>query len=663
MSEIISPSNKIQEIAKAIEDADRRSLQITETDYFKIIEGLPVAVYTCDKNGFIKLYNAAAVELWGREPQAGKDLWCGSWKIYGPDGKALPLDKCPMAIALQEGRRVYGEEIIIERPDGTRRNVAPYPQPIYDASGELSGAVNMLIDITEHKVIEAAMGYMAAIVQSSDDAIVSKTLEGIVTSWNDSAQRIFGYTKEEMIGQSITILIPPDRSDEEQTILEKIKKGQRVDHFETQRITKNKTRLDIALTISPVNDSKGNVIGVSKIARDITAQKSIERQVREGEERFRMAVESTKLGTWEYYPLTGELSWSNECKRIYDVPDDLKVNMDFFAAHIHPEDVEFAQRDINKAMNPSTSGNYDIQYRIIRYSDQQTRWIKAQGKVYFNHNNQAERFIGTVLDITEEKLAKEKLENIVHERTRELVKLNEQLEKSNLELEQYAYIASHDLQEPLRKIQTFAELLKKNIHNEEDLKKYFDKINHSAQRMSVLINDVLNYSRLSHANDPFIDVDLNRVLFDAQSDLELLIEQKKAVILSAKLPVVKGVPSQLQQLFSNLISNSLKFCQQDPEIHISSRIVGPQELQEYPELSTGGKYVMLNFKDNGIGFEKEHAEQIFVIFQRLNNRSEYGGTGIGLALCKKIVENHGGIIRAFSEKGKGANFAILLPIA
>jgi PAS domain S-box-containing protein len=568
-----------------------------------------------------------------------------------------------MAIALREGRRVYGEEIIIERPDGTRRHVAPYPQPIYDASGKLSGAVNMLIDITEQKVIEAAMGYMAAIVQSSDDAIVSKTLEGIVTSWNDSAQRIFGYTKEEMIGQSITILIPSDRSDEEQKILEKIKKGQRVEHFETQRITKNKTRLDIALTISPVNDAKGNVIGVSKIARDITAQKSIERQVREGEERFRMAVESTKLGTWEYYPLTGELSWSNECKRIYDVPDDLKVNMDFFAAHIHPEDVEFAQREINEAMNPSTSGNYDIQYRIIRYSDQQTRWIKAQGKVYFNHNNQAERFIGTVLDITEEKLAKEKLENIVHERTRELVKLNEQLEKSNLELEQYAYIASHDLQEPLRKIQTFAELLKKNIHNEADLKKYFDKINHSAQRMSVLINDVLNYSRLSHANDPFIDVDLNRVLFDAQSDLELLIEQKKAVILSAKLPVVKGVPPQLQQLFSNLISNSLKFCQQDPEIHISSRIVGPQELQEYPELTTGSKYVMLNFKDNGIGFEKEHAEQIFMIFQRLNNRSEYSGTGIGLALCKKIVENHGGIIRAFSEKGKGANFTILLPIA
>ena len=117
----------------------------------------------------------------------------------------------------------------------------------------------------------------------------------------------------------------------------KLKNGERVDHFETQRITKNKTRLDISLTISPVNDSKGNIIGVSKIARDITAQKSIERKVRESEERFRMAVESTKLGTWEYYPLTGEVSWSNECKRIYDVPDDLVVDMDFFTTHVHPD--------------------------------------------------------------------------------------------------------------------------------------------------------------------------------------------------------------------------------------------------------------------------------------------------------------------------------------
>jgi len=320
------------------------------------------------------------------------------------------------------------------------------------------------------------------------------------------------------------------------------------------------------------------------------AAEAAERKIREGEERFRMAVESTKLGTWEYYPLTGELTWSKECKKIYDVPENLEVDMDFFSKHIYPEDIDFAQSEITKAMDPSSNGNYDIQYRILRYSDQQPRWVRAQGKVYFNNKDQAERFIGTVLDITEEKLAKERLENIVFERTRDLVMLNQQLEKSNLELQQYAYIASHDLQEPLRKIQTFSELLKKNIDNEADFKKYFDKINGSAKRMSILINDVLNYSRLSYTRELLTDIDLNQVLSDTQSDLELLIEQKQVVIQSEKLPVIKGISSQLQQLFLNLISNSIKFSEKNPKIRIFATMVSQDELKKYPELESFGSH-------------------------------------------------------------------------
>ncbi|MBS1598070.1 MAG: PAS domain S-box protein [Bacteroidetes bacterium] len=661
MSEILSKNIDTPKIAQALEELNAPGQKMTETDYFKFIEGLPVAVYTCDQNGFVRLFNKSAAELWGREPEIGKDLWCGSLKIYNVDGKPLSPDANPMAIAVKEVRTVVGAEIIIERPDGTRRNVNPHPQPVFDADGKLMGAVNMLTDITDQKIIEEKMGNMVAIVQSSDDAIISKTLQGIVTSWNDSARRIFGYTEEEMVGQSISKIIPKDRSDEEKKILERIRNGERVDHFETQRETKNGTILDISLTISPVKDSKGNIIGASKIARNITAQKAAERKIREVDERFRMAVESTKLGTWDYYPLSGILSWSNECRKIFDVPEDFKIDMDFFATHIHPDDINFAQAAIQRSMDPTTTGDYDIQYRILRYSDGEPRWIRAQGKVYFNDNNQAERFIGTVLDITEEKLAKEKLEKTVRERTIDLIKLNEQLEKSNLELEQYAYIASHDLQEPLRKIQTFSEMLKKNIHNEADFKKYFDKINQSAKRMTTLINDVLNYSRLTHAMDTSATVDLNQVVFDAQSDLELMIEQKNALIQTENLPSIPGVASQLRQLFSNLINNSIKFCEKEPIIHISSKILSAEEIKEFPELKSGSNFVALYFQDNGIGFEKVDAEQIFVIFRRLNNRSEYQGTGIGLALCKKIAENHGGTIRASSEKGKGAAFTIVLP--
>jgi PAS domain S-box-containing protein len=656
-------NNNVPEIAKTLDHLNIPGQRMTEIDYLKFIEGLPIAIYTCDRNGFIKSYNKSAVELWGREPEIGKDLWCGSWKIYDKDGKLIFLDTCPMAITLKENRAVYGEEIIIERPDGSRRRVTPYPQPIFDDEGSLIGAVNMLIDITDHKIIEAKVGNMVAIVTSSDDAIVGKTLEGIVTSWNEGARRIFGYTDEEMIGQSISKIIPPERANEELQILERIRMGERVNHFETERMTKDGTILDISLTISPVKDSKGNIIGASKIARNITAQKADERKIRETDERFRMAVESTKLGTWDYYPSTEILTWSNECRKIFDVPENVEIDMKFFLKHVHPDDRELAQNAIARAMDPSTNGNYDIQYRILRYSDHQPRWIRAQGKVFFSGDNQTERFIGTVLDITEEKLAQEKLENTVFERTRDLIKLNEQLEKSNLELEQYAYIASHDLQEPLRKIQTFTELLKRNVDNEADFKKYFDKINNSARRMSTLINDVLNYSRLSHANELLRDTDLNQVLFDAQSDLELMIEQKHASIKSEKLPLVKGIASQLRQLFSNLINNSIKFCEKNPEIIVSSKILGANELKEYPELRNDTKYVALNLKDNGIGFEKEHAEQIFIIFQRLNNRSEYLGTGIGLALCKKIIENHRGAIRASSQKGKGSTFTIILPAA
>jgi len=648
------------EIAKGLGAINIPGQMVPDSNSYQFIEGLPIAMYTCDKEGYIRSYNQTAVNLWGREPEIGIDQWCGAYKAYWSDGSTISPDKYPIVIALKERRPVQSEEMIVERPDGSQRIITPYPRPIFDSNGTLTGAFNLLIDATEHKMIEAKIGTMAAIVQSSDDAIVSKTLQGVVTSWNDSAKRMFGYAEEEMIGQSIYKIIPKERWSEEESILSKIKRGERVDHFETKRVTQNGSLVDVSLTISPVKDAKGNIIGASKIARNITAQKLAERKIRESDERFRMAVESTKLGTWEYYPKMDKLIWSSECRKIFDMPEDLEVDLDVFFEHVHPDDLNLVRQAMNSAMETSGDGYYDMQNRILRHSDHELRWIRAQGKVYLNQYDQPERFVGTILDITEEKLAKEKLEQTVFERTRDLTRLNEQLEKSNLELEQYAYIASHDLQEPLRKIQTFAELLKRNINNEAEFGKYFEKIRYSAKRMSTLINDVLNYSRLSNANEHLADVDLNQIVSDARSDMELVIEQKKARIICEKLPTIKGTSSQLRQLFANLLSNSLKFCNTEPEIHISSKILAPAEIKEFWELKTNVNYIAITMRDNGIGFEKENAEQIFEIFKRLNGRSEYSGTGIGLALCKKIVENHNGAIKASSE-GKGAVFTIVFP--
>jgi PAS domain S-box-containing protein len=251
----------------------------SEQRYSQLIRSLPAAVYTTDARGHVTLYNQAAAILWGREPEIGKDLWCGSYKIFRPDGTELPVDQCPMAITLKEGRAVRGQEIIIERPDGTRRNILPYPDPIRDAAGKIIGAVNMLLDITEMKRTEEVSSRLAAIVESSDDAIVSKDLNGIVTSWNRGAERLFGYKAEEIIGRPITILFPPERIDEERDILQRIRCGEHIEHYETVRQRKDGSLVEISLTISPIRKDNNKIIGASKIGRDITRQKQAEREL------------------------------------------------------------------------------------------------------------------------------------------------------------------------------------------------------------------------------------------------------------------------------------------------------------------------------------------------------------------------------------------------
>ena len=222
----------------------------------EVIEALPAAIYTTDKDGCITFYNEAAEAMWGRSPRLGDDQWCGSWKLYWPDGTPLPHDECPMAIALKTGKPVRGVEAVAERPDGTRVPFAPYPTPIFDASGELVGAVNMLVDLTDRKAAEENAQRLASIVQSSDDAIISKDLNGIINSWNRGAERLFGYTSEEVIGKPITILIPPERVDEEPSILARLRRGERIDHYETVRRRKDGSLVDISLSVSPIYECR-----------------------------------------------------------------------------------------------------------------------------------------------------------------------------------------------------------------------------------------------------------------------------------------------------------------------------------------------------------------------------------------------------------------------
>ena len=244
----------------------------TELPCRELLDVLPAAIYTTDAAGRITYYNAAAVKLAGRRPEIGSDEWCVTWRLYWPDGTPLPHDECPMAVV----------------------PFMPYPTPLHDASGNVVGAVNMLVDLTERSQAEQVRRLLASIVESSDDAIVSKDLNGVIASWNPGAERIFGYTADEVVGKSVTKLFPPDLQHEESAILERVRRGEQIEHYETVRRRKDGRLVDVSLTVSPLRNAAGKITGVSKIARDISARKKAEHErlvALQDEERRRIANE------------------------------------------------------------------------------------------------------------------------------------------------------------------------------------------------------------------------------------------------------------------------------------------------------------------------------------------------------------------------------------
>ena len=254
-------------------------------------------------------------------------------------------------------------------------------------------------------------------------------------------------------------------------------------------------------------------------------------------------------------------------------------------------------------------------------------------------------------------LEKEKFQKILENKVKEL-------DRSNKELEEFAYIASHDLQEPLRKITSFSERLKEKLPSnlEPDVQLYLNRMLAATENMRTLIDNLLEFSRTSRISEPFVKTDLNNIISEVRADLELKIEETSTNIKTDILPVVDAIPMQMRQLFTNLITNAIKFKGEDstPEIEIKSSVLTDEE-KEANHLRQNAIYYKIIVKDNGIGFDQEFSMKIFQIFQRLHGKAEYPGSGIGLAICKKIVENHSGRIFAQSELGAGAEFFILLP--
>lgn len=434
--------------------------------------------------------------------------------------------------------------------------------------------------------------------------------------------------------------------------------------------------LYINFVYEPMIDADDNVTGVMGVGIDITSQVIARNKINEAEQRSRLAIEAAEMGTFEWIIENDEFIHSERLAEIYGYGKIIGLNHADFLAALHPEDYEKRNKAVAHAFS---TGFLDYEGRLL-WKDGSVHWVKTKGKVIFDENNVPLKMYGTSLDVTEQRNTTEalrqseesfrelaqNLEERVQQRTNDLNEVNAELVRSNKELEQFAFITSHDLQEPLRKIQTFANLLSDKYAStlNENANSYINKITSASVRMSQLITDLLNFSRLRRTEGEFIATDLNNVLNEVRNDLEVVISNKKAIINAHTLPIVNAIPFQMNQLFYNLLSNALKFAASDRPlvIDISSKLLSPEEIDVRQGLSKRLSYCEITIKDNGIGFNQVYANKIFEIFQRLNNRSEYEGTGIGLALCNKIMINHSGLIFAKSQENIGSEFYVVLPI-
>jgi PAS domain S-box-containing protein len=411
-------------------------------------------------------------------------------------------------------------------------------------------------------------------------------------------------------------------------------------------------------SFTPLYNAKGQVYGVMNTAAEVTELVSAYKELEESEARARLAIEASDQGTFDVDLKTDEQKVSKRLAEIFNVEADAERHR--FISAIHPDDLVLRENGYKRALQ---TGILDYDARVIKKNGN-VIWVRIKGKIYFNENNEPERLVGIAQDITEQKNFANALSEKVQERTAELESANKQLQVVNEELQQFAYVSSHDLQEPLRKIKIFSEALTKSVEGNSEAARHLQKIHASADRMSGLIQSLLEYSRITNASFRFEKLDLNNLLPSILTDYELLIEQKGATIEIDPLPTIEAMPLQMNQLFFNLIGNSLKFTKRGvaPYIKIKAEPLPEEGKQQWPELTVNAAYTMITVQDNGIGFDPGFASKIFTVFQRLNDRSSYGGYGIGLALCKKVVQLHGGIIFADAALNKGATFTVILPL-
>jgi two-component system, chemotaxis family, CheB/CheR fusion protein len=399
---------------------------------------------------------------------------------------------------------------------------------------------------------------------------------------------------------------------------------------------------------------------------DFTRRFQAESSLRLSQEQLKLSLVGDSIGTWHWNLKTNEIKWSKENEHLNGLEEgSFGENYQDWLALIHAEDVQghkdsVAQSIKNLPNQSNGSHSLELEYRI-KWPDGGIHWILSKGQIYFDHRQQADRIVGVSMDITERKAISEYMAQQVALRTAQLTQSNEALIIANNQLEQFVFISSHDLQEPLRKIQTFTNLLldDESVVNLNP-QKYLAKINQSAARMSALLHELHSYSMLKNDPSKFVMVDLNDTFKAILTDFELKIVRKNAVIHVPFMPTILADPTQISQLFNHLLGNALKFNRGAPVIEWTCPDVTELDYATHPELRKDTHYISVGIRDNGIGFDQKYANKLFVLFQQLKDLPS-NGTGIGLAICKKVADHHGGFIVAEGRVDEGATFRVFLP--
>jgi PAS domain S-box-containing protein len=654
-----------------------------------LLDALPAAVYLCDPDGLITYYNRNAEQLWGRAPRLNDpaDRFCGSFRLFAADGTAIPHDRCWMALALRDGRQYSNEEILVERPSGERLTVLANASPIHDAAGELLGGFNVLVDISDRQRADVAKAVTAAIVESSDDAIISKTLDGQIQSWNPAAERLFGYAAAEAIGRPITMIIPPDRQDEERMILSRLQAGERIEHYETVRLAKDGRPIDISLTTSPVRDRSGRVVGASKVARDITGRKQAEHALLAVRDELatqlsdlrRLQELSIRLSTTlELTPILNEtiraavaadgtdmglLSLWDEQKGVLQISASVGLSEESLCAldrvptagSARGKCFERRQRVIIEDIEaePVSADFREAAHQIGVRAVHCTPLITRSGKiigVLSTHFRRAHRPPDRKMRLAD-LYARQAVDFI------ENARLYQQLRDADRAKNEFLAVLAHELRNPLAPIRSAAEVVRLSAGRTAEAVSALEIIDRQINQMTRLVDDLLDIARITENKLALRKqrIVLEDVLRSAAEASRPMIDANR-LELEVTLPpepiALDGDLARLSQVISNLLNNAAKFTDAGGHVWLTA--------------ARQGSDAVVTVRDDGIGISPEMLPRVFEMFAQAESRANrpQAGLGIGLTLVKRLVELHGGSVRAASDGlGKGSEFIVRLPLA